>query len=87
LDWKRSDNIRGGVNIGNGAIIGAGAVVTKDIPPYGIAVGVPAKVIKYRFDEDTIKYLEELRWWDWDEETLKKNSDLFLGEFRMKLHE
>lgn len=52
-----------GVEIGDGAIIGAGAVVTKDIPPYGIAVGVPAKVIRYRFDEDTREGLLSRKWW------------------------
>lgn len=53
-----------GVIIGDGAIIGAGAVVSKDIPPYAIAVGVPAQVKKYRFDEKTISGLLETRWWD-----------------------
>ena len=55
-----------GVNIGDGAIIGAGAVVTKDIPPYAIAVGVPAKVVKYRFEKDKIEKLLQIRWWDWE---------------------
>lgn len=50
--------------IGDGAVIGAGSVVTKDIPPYAIAVGNPAKVIKYRFDEEKIKQLLEEKWWD-----------------------
>lgn len=61
-----------GVKIGNGAVIGAGAVVTKDIPPYAIAVGNPAQVIKYRFDEETIKKLLAVKWWNWD---LKKIAD------------
>lgn len=61
-----------GVHIFDGAVIGAGAVVTKDIPPYAIAVGVPAKVIKYRFDEKTIETLLEKQWWNRPEEDLQK---------------
>lgn len=59
-----------GIQIGNGAIIGAGSVVTKDIPPYAIAVGCPAKVIKYRFDEKTIAELQETEWWKLPDEQL-----------------
>ncbi|WP_158095529.1 CatB-related O-acetyltransferase [Massilimicrobiota sp. An142] len=66
-----------GVTIGNGAVIGAGAVVTHDIPPYSIAVGVPAKVIKYRFDRQTINELEQIKWWDWPEDKIMKNIDYF----------
>ncbi|MUH96726.1 antibiotic acetyltransferase [Aliivibrio fischeri] len=55
--------IMGGVTIGNGAIIGAGAVITKDVPAYAVVVGVPGKIIKYRFEEDKINYLNNSEWW------------------------
>ena len=61
-----------GVRVGNGAAIGAGAVVSRDIPDFAVAVGVPARVIKYRFDPETIEKINEMRWWDWDRETLLK---------------
>ena len=63
--------IMDGVTIGDGAVIGACAVVTKDVPPYAIAVGIPAKVIKYRFPEDTIQRLLRSRWWDRPEEVIQ----------------
>ena len=58
--------ILGGVKIGSGAIIGANSVVAKNIPPYAIAVGNPARVIKYRFDAETIKKFMAVKWWNWD---------------------
>ncbi len=69
--------ILSGVKIGDGAVIGAGAVVTKDIPPYAVAVGVPAKVIKYRFSPNIIEQLLEIKWWDWPEDKIKRNRKFF----------
>lgn len=66
-----------GVKIGDGAVIGAGAIVTKDLPDYAIAVGVPAKIIKYRFSEDVVKKLQEIKWWNLSDDVLKKNIELF----------
>ncbi|MFB9052856.1 CatB-related O-acetyltransferase [Formosa undariae] len=59
-----------GVNIGDGAVIGAGAVVSKDIPAYAIAVGVPIKIIDYRFNDKTIESLLKIKWWDWNDSDL-----------------
>ena len=65
--------ILAGVTIGDGAIIGTRAVVTKDVPPYTIVGGVPAKSIKKRFSEETISALLEIQWWNWSEERIARN--------------
>lgn len=67
--------ILAGVTIGDGAIIGTRAVVTKDVPPYTIVGGVPAKPIRKRFPDDTIAALLALRWWDWPEERIAAHLD------------
>lgn len=66
-----------GVTIGDGAAIGAGSVVTRDIPPFAVAVGSPARVIKYRFSEKVISKLLDISWWYWDYETIQKNKFFF----------
>lgn len=66
-----------GVSIGDGAIIAAGAVVNKDVPPYATYGGIPAKLIRYRFDEETRNFLLKFKWWDKDEEWLKTNFQQF----------
>lgn len=78
-----------GVHISDGAIIGAGAVVTKDIPSYAVAVGVPAVVVKYRFDVQTIEKLNASCWWNQGEETLALAEKYFwnVDEFLRKLEE
>lgn len=69
--------INGGVHVGDGACIAAGAVVVKDVPPYAIVGGVPAKVIRYRFSPDVIEELLRLKWWNMDEELLKQHISFF----------
>ena len=65
--------ILAGVTIGDGAVIGTRAVVTKDVPPYTIVGGVPAKPIRKRFPEGTIELLLKLKWWDWTEERIRQH--------------
>jgi acetyltransferase-like isoleucine patch superfamily enzyme len=77
--------IVGGVTIGDGAAVLAHAVVTKDIPPYAIVGGIPAKVIKYRYDENDIQFLLNYKWWDKDISWLSDNADLLCDIDMLKM--
>jgi acetyltransferase-like isoleucine patch superfamily enzyme len=69
--------IMGGVHVGDGAVIASHSVVTKNVPPYAIVGGIPAKIIKYRFDDETIKRLLEIKWWDFTEEEIEEKIAFF----------
>lgn len=66
----------GGIEINDGAVVLAHAVVTKNVPPYAIVGGIPARILGYRFDEDTIKFLLAIKWWNNNKEWFQLNSDL-----------
>jgi len=74
-----------GVTIGDGAIVGACSVVSKDIPPYAVAYGNPIKIIRYRFDPETISKLLKIAWWDRGEAFINENSDLLFDETKVQL--
>jgi acetyltransferase-like isoleucine patch superfamily enzyme len=66
-----------GIRIGDGAVIGAGAIVSKDIPPYAIAAGSPVRILRYRFDEETIAQLLNIEWWNFSDEQLRSVEENF----------
>lgn len=81
--------IKGGVTINDGSVIAAGSIVTKDVPPYAIVGGVPAKLLKYRFNNKQISELLKIKWWEWNDEIINNNLmnimsgdiDLFISKF------
>ncbi|NBI80111.1 antibiotic acetyltransferase [Anaerotruncus colihominis] len=75
----KSVTVKSGITIGNGAVIGSNAMVTKDVPPYAIVGGVPARVIKYRFDQETIDFLQALKWWDWPPEIIENQYERLIS--------
>lgn len=70
-----------GVTIGDGAVIGANSLVNKDVPPFAIVAGCPARIIKYRFDQETINRIIHMEWWNWPEEKIRENPSLFTQSF------
>ncbi len=76
--------ILSGVTIGHGAIVAAGSIVTKDVPPYAIVGGNPARVIKYRFTPDVVEQLLKLQWWEWQIDKILQNKGLFLEDVNFK---
>lgn len=78
--WLGLDTIiLAGSRIGHGACVGTRSLVTGDVPPYAIVGGSPAKLIRYRFDEETIAKLLQIKWWDWSDEEIRSNIDAFFN--------
>lgn len=73
-----------GITIGDGAIIAANSVVTSDVPPYAVVGGSPARVIKFRFSDDIINRLLESKWWEWSDDKISMNRELFFGDLTME---
>jgi len=72
--------ILSGVTIGDGCCIGARSVVTKNLDPYTICVGTPCKSVKLRYSKEIIEFLLDLKWWDWDNEKIKRNKEFFMTD-------
>jgi virginiamycin A acetyltransferase len=72
--------ILSGVTIGDGAVVGAGSVISTDVEPYAIVVGNPQKLIRKRFDEETINQLLKIKWWAWDIQRIKENMPLLISD-------
>lgn len=71
----RHSRIMSGVSVGDGAIVAAGAIVTKDVPPFAVVGGIPAKVLRYRFSDAEISALLKIRWWDWHDDLIRERAD------------
>ena len=75
--------LSGGIKVGNGAVIGSGSIVTKDVPDYAIVVGNPARILKYRFDDEIIEYLKQIKWWNFPKEIIKENISVFKNKITL----
>lgn len=83
--WLGANSIiLSGITIGHGSIVAAGAVVNKDVPPFAIVAGNPARVVKYRFTDEIIVRLLDLKWWDWDINKIKMSKHIFRGTLTME---
>ena len=79
--WIGADAVlMGGVHIGSGAVIGAGAVVAKDVPPYAVVVGNPARIVRYRFDAETVAALLRIKWWNWRQDEISAHIPQFIHD-------
>lgn len=77
--WIASHVVVGsGVTIGDGAVVGANSVIVRDVPPFAVVAGSPARVLRLRFDESLVERLLSLQWWTWDDARIRRNRDLFL---------
>ena len=76
----RNATILGGVHIGDGAVIGAGCVVSKNVPPYAIVIGNPMRTLRYRFSKDVIELLLKLSWWDWSDSQINKCLPILMSD-------
>ena len=72
--------IMSGVTIGDGAVVGAGSVVTKNIPPYSVWGGAPIRYIKHRFDNGVIEKLLKIKWWDWSEKKIREYAPILMSK-------
>jgi virginiamycin A acetyltransferase len=68
-----------GVHVGDGAVVASRSVVTADVPPYAVVGGMPARLIRMRFDEETVELLQRIRWWDWDGAKVRDNLKVLYG--------
>ena len=73
-----------GIQIGDGAVVGAGSIVTRDVNSYEVVFGAPAKVRRLRFSKELIQELEDLKWWNWEKSKIKRNINLFKGLFTIE---